>query len=125
MIIILDQHFCSNLLRSLNFDMGSPVNRFVVFARAAARGAYMSEHGYSSDHKHKYGIFERGADKKRASTWSDSIRAWKEQFMFEFHLSMHSWRQSFINLFFRVGIFLGFLKPVNIQELLDEGYAPG
>jgi len=115
---------CSALLRALNHDMGAPVNRFVIFARAAARGFHLREqHTDGSGGLH--GIVSRSADTKEFQTWQDRFSSMRELMSFEWQLQWHSFKAWFWETFFKVGIFFGFLQRLDLQEMQEEAFAAG
>jgi aarF domain-containing kinase len=93
-----------NLLRSINVQLGVPVNRFTIFARKATEGI--------NQEPKQNGIMSR-------------ILTLKERFMFEVHLQFFAVMASVMNMYFSMQIFLGLKERMVLPEDEIENHRAG
>ena len=95
----------NNLIRSINQDLGVPVNRFLIMARQAVKG-----------------IHSEVDETKANQTWSEylsrSLSATKSRALFEFRLALFLFSYWVVDLVISLMIKLGRVKEVELDELV-------
>lgn len=94
----------NNLLRSINQDLGVPVNRFLIMARQAVRGLHTQ------------------VDEEKVVGWSSSLaqqtRATVSRIQFEVRLAAFLLSYWLFDMFLTVLIKLGRVKEVELEDLV-------
>lgn len=88
----------NNLLRMINMDLGTPVNRFVIMARYASKGIYNEGDG---------------------SFWK-SISSWKENISYELRLKVAQFVYFIVDLYARFMRMIGATQEFDYEELIES-----